>query len=259
MSEREGVDALEDGFNVSISGLDESGVVDINEESNEELAVHAIGDTTMSRDELVKVLLLESALHGGSEETTEGRNDGREESGDHHVQLDGLDSQITNDGGEEREARGRGGDKLRDGLRRKERSNGASMGRGSQLRGRATEPIELSKETSRDEGDNDGDDSGTKETFPGLIGRQLGQRTVNKLASKGHADKVGHNIVTDDHGVGQHEPEEAVINVDRNNARLNDNAQEGHQHPGQLTELVLDSVLAKRRDEQQETTNVEDE
>lgn len=148
MGEGEGVDALEDGLNVSISGLDESGVVDVDKESNQELAVHAISDTSVARDELVKVLLLEGAFHGGSEETTEGRNDGREESGDHHVQLDGLDRQITDEGRQEREARRSSGQKLRDGLRREERSNGTSMSRGSQLRSGATEPVEVAEETS---------------------------------------------------------------------------------------------------------------
>lgn len=255
VGEGEGVDGVKDSLDISVGRTDESGIVDIDEESNEELAVHAISDTSVAGDELVKVLLLEGALHGRGEESTEGGDDGSKETNDDSVELDGHEVQVANESGK-RELEGQN---LRHGLRREERTNGTSSRRGSELSSRATEPINITEEASREEGDDDGDRSGTNKALPGLVGRQGGQRTVDKLASNRHTNEVGHNIVTDDQGVGQHEPEETVVNVHRNHTRLDDNAQKGHQHPGQLTELVLDSILTKRDDEEQETNDVQDE
>lgn len=259
MGEGQRIDSLEDGLNVRVGGLDESGVVDVDEESNEELAVHAIGDAAVAGEELVKVLLLEGALHGRGKEATKGRNDGGEDGGDHHVELDGHDGNVEQEGRQNGQKRGVDGQKLSDRYAGEEGSHRAAMSGGVEFSRRASEPIDLAEVAGDDEGKDDGKEGSSKEALPSLVGRQLGQGTVDNLASNGHTNKVGHNIVTDDHRVGQHEPEESVINVHRNNTGLNNDAQEGHQHPGQLAELVLDGILAERGHEEQETSDVENE
>lgn len=83
----EGADREEQRFNVHEGVLDEGGVVDVDEKSNEELAVHAIRDTAMARNELIEVLLFKGTFHGRSEETTEGSNDGRKKRNRNRVEL----------------------------------------------------------------------------------------------------------------------------------------------------------------------------
>lgn len=208
----EGEDGVEYSLNVSDGRLDESGVVDVDEEANEELAVHAIGDAAVAGNDLVEVLLLESALHGGREEAAEGSNDRGEESDDDGVQLDGNDGEVADEGGQD----GGVGEERGQRLRREE--GDCRAGTEGELHGRATEPIELGEEARAEEANHDRNDGGTNKSFPSLVWRQLGQWLIDKLAPNGHAYEVRHNVVADDQRVGQHEPEEAVVHVYRNHA-----------------------------------------
>ena len=145
--------------------FDEGGVVDVDEETNEELAVHAIGDATVTGDELVEVLLLKGAFHGGGEETAEGSNDGREECNDDGVELHGHDGELANEGGSGR------GEIKREGHWREEGVDWASACVQGQLAGTATEPIERSQEASAKEGHHYRNDCCPEKSLPCLVWR----------------------------------------------------------------------------------------
>jgi hypothetical protein len=69
----------------------ESVVVDVGEETHDELAVHAVGDAAMAGDRIAKVLDLECALETGCEEATEWRDQRRERGQHEGVDLDGRE------------------------------------------------------------------------------------------------------------------------------------------------------------------------
>lgn len=67
-------DNLQHLVKVDLGLRNERVVVDVGEEAHDELAVHAVGNTTVARDRVAKVLDLERALETRSEETTKWRN-----------------------------------------------------------------------------------------------------------------------------------------------------------------------------------------
>lgn len=66
---------------------DEAVIVHVCEKSHDELAVHAVGDSTVTRNRVTKVLDLKGALEAGGKETPERGNEGSEGSEDQDVNL----------------------------------------------------------------------------------------------------------------------------------------------------------------------------
>ncbi len=72
------------------------------------------------------------------------------------------------------------------------------------------------------------------------------------MAAKGYAAEVGKDVVCDDHGYGEDEPDEAFEDVVDDKVRLADDEEEGHVGPGELGELELVVTLLQREDEEDE-------
>lgn len=187
-------DGSENGVHVEEGGLDEGEVVDVDEESYEELAVHAIGDAAVARDELVEILLFERSFHCRREESAEWCKDGREECKDDGVQLYGHDAEVGNERGQ-----GDGSEGLERVNGEKWRKRARSLRRRRQLSRSATEHIEASQKACSKEAHHNGNHSSANKAFPSLVWRKLRQGLVDELATNRHADEISHNIVTDDH------------------------------------------------------------
>jgi hypothetical protein len=95
----------------------------------------------------------------------------------------------------------------------------------------------------------DGEEPSAEESLPCLLGRDLDEG----CSSEGDTTEVGKNVVCDDHGDGQNEPDEAFENVVDNEVRLSDDEEKGHMGPCELGELELVVALLKREDKKDET------
>lgn len=87
---------------------------------------------------------------------------------------------------------------------------------------------------------------GTQETLPCFLGRDLDER----CSSECDAAQVSKDIIGDDHGNGQNEPDEALENVVDNEMCLTNNEEQGHMGPCKLGELELVVALLECGDKE---------
>jgi hypothetical protein len=104
---------------------------------------------------------------------------------------------------------------------------------------RADEVLVLRQNRSHSKAENDGEEPGTKETFPRLLGRDLDQG----CPAKSDAAQVCEDVVSNNHGHGQEKPDEAFKNVVDDKVSLPNDEEESHVSPGELTELKLVMTL----------------
>lgn len=176
-------------------------VVDVGEEAHDELAVHAIGNTSMARDGVAKVLDLERALETRSKEATERRNERSERGPEEGVDLHGRHGDAEVRVGWEEQQLGRGpglGDEHRVGL-------AVQTGKdvGAKVVGGADEEAGAHQDMGEEDAEENCHDPGAQETLDRLLGRQLDQLG----AAKGDAADVGEDVVGDDEGRGEEEPD----------------------------------------------------
>lgn len=79
--------ALNDAPKRLLVDRNEAVIVHVGKETHDELTVHAVSDTTMTRDRVTEILDLEGALEARCEEATEWRDEGSESSEDQNVDL----------------------------------------------------------------------------------------------------------------------------------------------------------------------------
>jgi hypothetical protein len=90
-----------------------------------------------------------------------------------------------------------------------------------------------------------GADGGADEALPGLLGGELDEGR----AAKEEADEVGGDVVDDDEGHGEQEPEDALVHVGHREAGLGEHHEQDHVRPRVLPELVLVQPLLQAQDE----------
>jgi hypothetical protein len=113
----------------------------------------------------------------------------------------------------------------------------------------ADEVLVLRKEVCQDETPDDGEEPSTEETLPCLLGRDLDERSP----SKGDAAEIGPDVVGNDHGDGQNQPDESFENVVDDKVRLADNQEQGHVRPSKLGELELVVSFLQGKDKEDES------
>lgn len=104
---------------------------------------------------------------------------------------------------------------------------------------RADEVFVLRQNGSHSKAEDDGEEPGTEESFPRLLGRDLDQG----CPTESDAAQVSEDVVGDDHGHGQEEPNEAFEDVVDNKVGLTNDEEESHVSPGELAELKLVMTL----------------
>lgn len=229
---------------VTHSGLvhsNEAVVVHECEESHDELAVHAIGDSTVARDRLAEVLDLESTLQTGSKESTEGSNKGGECSEAENVELDRGDEESLVQA-EHLERVGLGDEHLVGHALK------ASQDICSQIINRADEVLVAHQPVSQEITEDNGADPRAEETLNGLLGRQLDQLSTSKC----NTTDIGEDIVGNDQRSGEEEPNHALENVVHHKVSLDNNQVQRHVSPSKLGELEPIVSLLQRSDEEHE-------
>jgi hypothetical protein len=199
----------------------------------------------MSRDGVAKVFNLECTLQSRSEEATEGGYQRSKRPEHDNMELNWHDVETAWDWEtlrEERESVVLGNeDSVRSALK-------ARPDVRAKVVDRADEVLVLRQEV----GDGDTPDNGEKpcaqETLPRLLRRDLNQR----CSSKGNTAEVCEDVVGDDHGNGQNEPDEALKDVVDDEVCLSDDEEEGHVGPSELGELELVVALLQGEDEEDE-------
>lgn len=71
-------------------------------------------------------------------------------------------------------------------------------------------------------------------------------------STKGNSHEVGPNVVGDDHGGGEEEPDHALENVVHDEVGLDDDEVQSHVRPGELSKLELVVAGLERGDEEDE-------
>jgi hypothetical protein len=113
---------------------------------------------------------------------------------------------------------------------------------------RADEVLVLREDMGQANAPQDSEEPCAEESLPCLFGRDLDKR----CASEGNTTEVSKDVVGNDHGDGQDEPDEAFKNVVDDKVRLSDNEEEGHVRPGKLSELEFVVALLQGEDEEDE-------
>jgi hypothetical protein len=113
---------------------------------------------------------------------------------------------------------------------------------------RADKILVLREEVRQTNAPEDGEEPCAEEPLPCLLWRNLNERGP----SKGDTAEIGKDIVCDDHGDWQNEPDEALKDVVDDKVRLSDNEEQSHVSPGELGELKLVVSFLQGEDEEDE-------
>jgi hypothetical protein len=114
---------------------------------------------------------------------------------------------------------------------------------------RAYEVLVASHDIGQTNTENDGEEPRAEETLPRLLWRNLDQRR----AAEGNTTDIRKDVVCDDHGNRQEEPDHPLENVVDDKMSLAHNQEEGHVSPGKLCELELVMPLLERANEEDKT------
>jgi len=243
----------------SAADLDKGMQMYIHAQAHKKLAIHTISHATMTREQGVKVLDAKCTLKARGKETTEGSNGGGEEAEPssmklHRNQSDGcyIHSEISleslNDNRGERICSRR-----ENGI-----GNTVKLANAEILLG-AGEPLELRKELSEEETENNCEETSTNEALPSFVGGKGQERTVDNLFAKQDATEIGHNVVEDDQAAGQQEPDQTIEDVFNDNTRLSHNHNQSHEAPSTLQKLVLVVTRLQGENESNETYAIQSE
>jgi hypothetical protein len=112
----------------------------------------------------------------------------------------------------------------------------------------ANEVLGLHHQSSKKNGPDDSHDPSADETLNSLLGRQLDELG----AAKSDTADVGKDIVGDDEGGGEEEPNHALEDVVHDEVGLEDDEVESHVRPSKVGELELVVTGLERCDEEDE-------
>lgn len=239
--------SLNDIADVCLVNGNKAVVVHVGKETHDELAVHAVSDTTVARNGLAKVLDAEGALQTGGEESTEGSDERGESSKAQDVELHGLnvESLIQTQGliqAEDFEGVGlRNEGRVRDTLK-----TGQNVR--TEIIDGANEVFVAHQHVGHEETEDDGADPSTNETLHSLLRRQLNQLST----AEGNTTDVSENVIGDDERCGEEEPNHALEDVVHDEVGLDNDQVQRHVSPGKVLELQLVGVLAQGADEDHE-------
>lgn len=230
---------LDDITNGNLINSDKAVVVHEGKETHDELAIHAIGDTTVTRNRLAKVLDVEGALQTRGKESTERSNERGKSSESEDVELHGLNVESLVDA-EQFEGEGLGD---------KSRVQGAfqaSQDVRSKVIDRADEVLVAHQNVGHEVAEDDGANPSTEETLNSLLGGQLNQL----CASEGDTADVSEDIIGDDQRGGKEEPNHALEDVVHHEVGLHNNEVQCHMGPGELGKLKSVVTLLQRSNEE---------
>lgn len=228
-------------------------VVHIGKETHDKLAVHTVSHTAVARDRVTKVLDVKGTLETRGEETAKGSNQRSKSGKDHDMELHRCNCdggrQVAPVGGDERKLVSVG---EKDGV---DVAFKASEDVGAEVVDRANEVFVTHQNVGETKSKDDGEDPSTNKAFDGLFRTDLDELGT----SKGDTTDVSKNVVGDDQGSGEEEPDHALEDVVHDEMGLDDNEVESHVGPGKLLELELVVALFERDNKEDEADNVEHE
>mmetsp|Transcript_65113 Transcript_65113/g.146874 ORF Transcript_65113/g.146874 Transcript_65113/m.146874 type:complete len:261 (+) Transcript_65113:196-978(+) len=251
----------------------EGPVVHIGAEKHDELAIETVHHAPVAWDQVVEILDAISPLDRAREEAAKGSSKGREEAETQGVKLGAADFNVPKPGHQGRDepaqhlhdrARLARHGLLGDGqeapvhVHRARRARERLDGEGDLLR-HARHPLQRAQLPGEPEGKDQGADRAPEEALPRLVGRELEELPAGELLAEELPAVVRHDVVADDKGAGQHEPEKAGIDDLEDRLRLEDHNADGHYSPGVLLELVLDHPLPQAQHRHYHETGVQRE
>mmetsp|Transcript_65346 Transcript_65346/g.160900 ORF Transcript_65346/g.160900 Transcript_65346/m.160900 type:complete len:502 (-) Transcript_65346:144-1649(-) len=240
----------------------ESGSIYSDEDRHDDLAVHAVGDAPVPRDEVPKVLDLEGALEARREEAPEGRHERGEDRQIQAIPHEGRKEYFVPqpqrvDPRQRRRplqphgyAHGDRGDEVGVPLAPK---IGEQLE--SELLLGADHVLEVPQQVPAPQREDDRRQERPEEALPGLLRGELDERGLAPEAP----EDVGIDIVPDDEADGDKEPDHPVVHVVDHARRRHDDHEEGHVRPPELCELVLVRALLELEDEGAEAHGPEHE
>lgn len=118
----------------------------------------------------------------------------------------------------------------------------------------ADEELGAHHDAAEDNAEDDGHDPRTNKSFHRLLGRELDELS----ATESNTADVGPDIVGDDQGGGEEEPDHALEDVVHDEMGLHNDEVESHMRPGKVGELELVVSSLERGDEKNEAWRVLD-
>ena len=234
---------LNDVPHAGLVNSNEAVIIHVGEKSHDELAIHAIRNTTMAGNRLAKILDLESPLESRGKESTKRCDQRGERCENQDMQLDGLDIECGIAAGKVRDViwlRNKGG---------VGRAFQSGQHVGSEVVDRADEVLVPHQDIGHEVSKANGANPGAQEPFNCLLRGNLDQL----CATKCNTADVGKDIVRNHQGCGQEEPDHALQNVVHDEVCLNDDEVERHMGPGKLGELETVVAFLQGYDEVDET------
>ena len=118
----------------------------------------------------------------------------------------------------------------------------------AQIVDRADEVLVVAEEVNNEHTPDNSEEPGAEEALPCLLGRDLNEG----CPSKRDTAEVGKDVVGDDHGHGENEPDKSLKDVVDDKVRLSNDEEKGHVRPSKLGELELVVALLERTNEEDE-------
>lgn len=251
-------DELQDASHIDVVLPNQARVVDVAEESHEELAVEAVSQASVAWDRVSKVFDVEGSLEARGEETAKGSNQTGKGGHDERVELEGG----VRDGAEG-DADGRL-EQRRDGLWQDQGVPQEDWvllavdlleGVHTQRNRRARHVVEALEKRGPPVRKDFCNDKGAYKPFDGLLGTQRDERRL----TPDHTADVSEDVVADDQGSRDKEPDETFEDVVDEEVAREDDEQQRHMDPAKETKLVLEILSSKARDEADEPNDVQQE
>ena len=213
---------------------DEGVIVNIGKETHDKLAVHAVGNAAVAGDRVAKVLELEGTFESRGKKTSKRGNDGSEGSPKEGMNL----------------YRGHGDAKDCTGWEKKELGSCVSLGNENwvglafqsskdcraQIVGRAGEIFGPREQVGEQSGKDGRHNPCANEALHRFLGREL-----NKLGpAKRDSTDVGPDIVGDDQGRGEKEPEHSLKHIVHDKMRLHNDEEQRDVGPAKLSKLKFE-------------------
>jgi len=231
-------------------------------QSHDHLTVHAVSDASMAGQDVRKVLHTKGTLHAAGKEAPERCDDGRKQCKQEGMNVNRLQRHFHPFDGHVvfQELSERAGQVIV--VIKEHRVHDAFQSldlNDMEFRNGTREPFELRQESSEPNPKDDGNERSADEPLPGLVRRECQKRFVDDLFPPLHSHSVCREIVDDDQGDGQQEPDQAIEDVEYEHGCLRHHDRETRYGPCHLSELIFVASFPQREHEPAETENVQRE
>ena len=241
---------FDDATDRGLVGSNEALVVHKGQRAHDELAVHAVGDAAVAWDRVAKVLDLEGSLDARRKKAAERRHQRRKSGENENVQLHGLDVDCARDVAPVWRHKRQRVSVL------EEHRVRSTFEAGQEIRTKvvdwADKVLISHHQICQSEAKYNGKEPRADKALHGLFRRYLYQLS----AAESNTADVCEDIIGDDEGDWQKEPDHALEDIVNDKMGLQHNKEKGEMGPGELGELEAVVSFLEEADKEYETWRI---